>query len=217
MKFSKETINHLKHFSTINPNFIFKKGAQQKTIAGAKNRVVQATLDTIIPLDFPIRDLRGLLKALSNFDNPDIKFTRSQLTVSGKDGKISFAPSKRRGLILPSKEIIFPRADIEFEISSAQYSTLINSLKRYSFYYVYLEGDGKEIKAITSPTFKGEYVYEQALGKTHKKFSFRFLVSNLLCPIDDYTISLSSKGIARFKSKNCDYISFAAIEHPRPE
>jgi hypothetical protein len=216
MKFSRETINHLKHFSTINPNFIFKKGAQQKTIAGAKNRVVLATLDTIFPVDFPIRDLRGLLKALSHFDNPDIKFTRSQLTVSGKDGKISFAPSKRRDLILPSKEINFPRADIEFEISSAQYSTLINSLKKHSFYCVRLEGDGNEIKAITSPTYRGEYVYEQLLGKTNKRFSFRFLVSNLLCPIDDYTISLSSKGIARFKSKNCDYISFAAIEHPRP-
>lgn len=217
MKLSKNTLSYLTHFSTISPNFIFKKGALQKTIAGAKNRIVEATLDTSFPMDFPIRDLKGFLKALSNFDDPEIKFAKSQLTVSGKDGKIHFTPSKRKDLILPSKEVTFPRADIEFDISSTQYSTLIKSLMKHSFCYVYLEGDSKAIKALTAPSFRGEYVYEQTLGKTNKNFSFRFLISNLICPIDDYRISLSSKGIARFKSKNCDYVSYVAIEQPRPE
>ncbi len=179
--------------------------------------MVEATLDTSFPLDFPIRDLKGFLKALSNFDDPEIKFTKSQLTVSGKDGKIHFTPSKRKDLILPSKGVTFPKSEIEFDISSTQYSTLIKSLMKHSFYDLYLEGDGKAIKVLTTPSFRGEYVYEQTLGKTNKNFSFRFLISNLICPIDDYKISLSSKGIARFKSKNSDYVSYAAIEQPRPE
>ncbi len=216
MKLSKNTLSYLTHFSTISPNFIFKKGAQQRTIAGAKNRMVEATLDTSFPLDFPIRDLKGFLKALSNFDDPEIKFTKSQLTVSGKDGKIHFTPSKRKDLILPSKGVTFPKSEIEFDISSTQYSTLIKSLMKHSFYDLYLEGDGKAIKVLTTPSFRGVYVYEQTLGKTNKNFSFRFLISNLICPIDDYKISLSSKGIARFKSKNSDYVSYAAIEQPRP-
>lgn len=217
MKLSKNTLSYLTHFSTISPNFIFKKGVQQKTIAGTKNRMVEATLDTNFPMDFPIRDLKGFLKAISNFDDPEVKFAKSQLTVSGRDGKIHFTPSKRKDLILPSKGITFPRADIEFDISSTQYSTLIKSLMKHSFYDVFLEGDGNTIKVLTTPSFRGDYVYEQTIGKTNKSFSFRFLISNLICPIDDYRISLSSKGIARFKSKNCDYVSYVAIEQPRPE
>jgi hypothetical protein len=217
MKLSKNTLGYLKHFSTISPNFIFKKGTQQNTIAGGMNRSVLATLDTNFPLDFPIRDLGGFLKAVSSFDDPDIKFTKSKLTVSGKDGKIYFKPSNRKDLILPTKTINFPKADIEFEISSAQYSLLISSLKKHYFYHAYFEGDGKFINAITEPTYRGEYVYEQTLGKTNKKFSFRFIVSNLICPIDDYKVSISSKGIAKFESKNCDYVSYVAIEKPRPK
>lgn len=217
MKLSKDTLSYLKHFSTISPNFLFKKGAQQITIAGSKNRVVQATLDTRFPFNFPIRDLGGFLKAVSNFDDPEITFTKSQLTISGKDGEIHFKPVERKGLILPRKEINFPKADVEFEISSTQYSTLMGSLKKHNFYFLYLEGDGRSIKARTTPAYRGEYVYEQFLGKTNKKFSFKFRVSTLVCPIDDYKISISSKGIARFKSKNCDYISYAAIERPQPK
>lgn len=217
MKLSKNTLDYLKHFSTISPNFIFKKGAQQNTIAGSKNRAAQATLDTSFPLDFPIRDLGGFLKAVSNFEDPDITFTKSQLTVSGADGKMFFKPSKGKDLIFPSKGINFPKADVEFEISSAQYSTLVRSLRKHRFYHIHFEGDGKSIRAITDQTYRGEYAYEQTLGKTKKKFSFRFLVSNLICPIDDYKVSISTKGIARFKSKNCDYISYLAIELPRPE
>ena len=217
MKLSKDTLNYLKHFSTINPNFLFKKGAQQNTIAASKNRAVQATLDAGFPMNFPIRDLGGFLKAVSNFDDPEIKFTKSQLTISGKGGEIHFKPVARNELILQKKEINFPKEDFEFEISNIQFSSLMKTLRKNYFHYVYFEGDGKEVTARTDPTYRGEYVYQQVIGKTNKKFSFKFLTSNLICPIDDYTVSISSKGIARFKSKNCGYISYAAIELPQPD
>ena len=79
---------------------------------------------------------------------------------------------------------------MEFDIDTAQYSSLVSSLRKHHFYYVYLKGDGKSILAVSSPTYRGEYVYEQILGKTKKKFSFKFLVSSLICPIDDYKVSI---------------------------
>lgn len=216
MKLSKNTLDYLKHFSTINPNFIFKKGVHQSTIACSKNRVAIATLDTDFPLDFPIQNLGGFLKAVSSFYNPDIKFTESQLIISGKDGKIFFRPSKKKDLILPTKTINFPKTDVEFEISSTQYSTLIRALRNHHFGYVYFKGDGKFIRAITDQEYRGDYMYEQSLGKSSEKFSYKFLISSLICPTDDYKISISSKGIARFQSKNCDYISYLAIEKEKP-
>jgi hypothetical protein len=216
MKLSKDTLSYLKHFSTINDNFLFKKGTQQNTISTSKNRAVQATLDTGFPMNFPIRDLGGFLKAVSNFDDPEIKFTKSQLTISGKEGEIHFKPVEKKELVLQKKEINFPKADFEFEISSIQFSTLMKTLRKNYFHYVYFEGDGKEVTARTDPTYRGEYVYKQVIGKTTKKFSFKFLMSNLICPIHTYTVSISTKGIARFKAKNNNYISYTAIEMPRP-
>ena len=217
MKLSKNTLDHLKHFSTINPNFLFKKGAEQTTIAGSKSRIVATTLDTSFPLNFPIRDLGIFLKAVSSLNDPDIEFTKSKLTLTGKDRKIYFKKSKVNNLILPSKKITFPATDIEFDIGRDQFSTLINSLKKHHFYDVIFKGDGKAIITKTADTYKEDYVYEQIIGKTDKKFSFRFVASNLICPIDDYKVSISKKGIARFQSQSCDYVSYIAVEKPRPQ
>jgi hypothetical protein len=217
MKLSKNTLDHLKHFSTINPNFLFQKGVEQTTIAGSKSRIVATTLDTSFPLNFPIRDLGIFLKAVSSLNDPDIKFTKSKLTISGDDGKISFKKSDIKNLILPSKKITFPATDIEFDINKTQFSTLINSLKRNHFYDVVFKGDGRTIIAKSETSHREDYVYEQSIGKTDKKFSFRFVASNLICPIDDYKVSISKKMIARFQSKSCDYISYIAVEKPRPQ
>lgn len=217
MKLSKNTLDHLKHFSTINPNFLFKKGAEQSTIAGSKGRIVAATLDTSFPLDFPIRDLGIFLKAVSSLNDPDIEFTKSKLTLRGKDGKIYFKKSDPKNLVLPSKKITFPETDIEFDIGRDHFSTLINSLKKHHFYDVNFKGDGKAIVIKTNGSHREDYVFEQTIGKTDKKFSYRFVVSNLICPIDDYKVSISRKGIARFQSKSSDYISYIAVEKPKPQ
>lgn len=217
MKLSKNTFDHLKHFSTINPNFLFKKGAEQTTIAGTKGRLVSATLDTSFPLNFPIRDLRSFLKAVSSLNDPDVTFTKSKLTLSGKNERIYFKRGDIKSLILPSMEMKFPEADVEFDIDSSQFLTLINSLKRHYFSYMIFKGDGKTVITKTDSSYRDDYVYEQIIGKTDKKFSFRFIASNLVCPIDDYKVSISRKGVARFQSKTCDYISYVALEKSKSQ
>ena len=215
MKLSKNTMNYLKHFSTISPNFVFQKGTQQNTISFGKDRAVSTTLDTSFPLDFPIKDLGGFVKAASSLNDPDVFFSKSKLTLSDKNGKILFKRSKKRELIVLTKKINFQDPEVEFEISNKKYMSLVNSLKRHGFYYITFKGDGKFITAESELSYKGEYIYIQRLGSTQKQFSFRFRATNLICPVDDYLVSISSKGIGRFQSKNSDYISYIAIDKPK--
>lgn len=210
MKLSNKTINYLKHFATISPNFLFRQGNKQSAISPIKDRVAMATFDTSFPANFPLGNLGGFLKVVSSFENPDLKFTKTRITISDESGSIYFKPAKLEDLIVQEKEIKFPNADFEFDITRDQISSIIKSLKNHSFYTIYFNGNGKNISAVTESAYRGDYVYEQLLGKTNKKFSFRFLSRNLFCPIDDYKVSIGTKGIAMFQSKTSDYISYVA-------
>lgn len=213
MKLSKNTFDHLQHFSKINPNFLFKKGAEQTTIACSKNRLVMATLDTSFPTNFPIRDLSEFLKAVTSFSDPDIEFTKNKLIISENNEKIYFRPSNLKSLVLPGTGVKFPKTDYQFDIDRTQFLNLITAIKKHRLNYIFFNSDRKNLTITSDPTYRGSYVYEQFLGKIKDTFSFRFRAESLVCPIDDYEVSICTKGIARFQSKNCDYISYVAIEN----
>jgi hypothetical protein len=86
MKLSNKTINYLKHFATISPNFLFRQGNKQSAISPIKDRVAMATFDTSFPATFPLGNLGGFLKVVSSFKNPDLKFTKTRLTISDESG-----------------------------------------------------------------------------------------------------------------------------------
>ena len=213
MKLSKDTLNTLKHFSKINHQIYLKKGARQAVLAGAQNRYAEKTLDTVFPVNFPVENLSSILKALTTFKDPELTFTKSKLTITGKLGSIIFKPYKHEQISQLTQGINFPDPDVEFEINSEQYQALLKGIK--NSYEIYIKGNGKEITATSDENWRNGYTYKQPLGNTSKIFSHRFKAEYFDIPIDDYKISISKKGIAKIKSNTNDYTSYIAIEIPK--
>ena len=74
VKLSKQTVNFLKNFSTINKSILIKAGNFIDTISVNKNIISFTDIKEYIPVDMAIYDLPLFLGALSLFETPTLFF-----------------------------------------------------------------------------------------------------------------------------------------------
>ena len=80
MKLSKETIEILKNFSTINSNILVEPGNVIKTISPVKNVMSEATVSETFDTQFGIWDLGKFLGTISLFDDAEFFFSGEVVT-----------------------------------------------------------------------------------------------------------------------------------------
>ena len=68
MIFTDQDLQVLTNFSEINQNFIFKKGKTAMTISTMKNILAHYEMETEVPKEFGIYDLRDFLNVYDLFD-----------------------------------------------------------------------------------------------------------------------------------------------------
>lgn len=85
MHISKETIEILKNFSTINQSFLFRKGNILKTISPQKNIFAEAEVAEDFPVECAIYELPKFLSVISLFDNPDFQFNDKYVIISDEN------------------------------------------------------------------------------------------------------------------------------------
>ena len=96
MRLSKETLNILKNFATINSNILIKPGNTLKTISPGKNIYAEAKVTEEFDTDVPIWDLNKFLGVVSMFNNPDLEFNDSHVDISNGKSAVRYyysAPS----------------------------------------------------------------------------------------------------------------------------
>lgn len=81
------------------------------------------------------------------------------------------------------------------------------------FNYLILESDGFQALArIQEKSDKFDNTFQVNLAMTDQAFKVAFTIKGLELVEDDYLISISDKGICRFKSKNSKLTYFLATE-----
>ena len=83
MQISKETLEVLSNFASINPNILISPGQQLKTIAEAKNIMASAEITEDFPQEFGIYDLNEFLSVLGLVDDPNLDFSEDSVKVLG--------------------------------------------------------------------------------------------------------------------------------------
>ena len=83
---SKQTLDLLKNFASINSNILIKPGDTFKTISPVKNIMAVATVPEIFDTEFGIWDLNKFLGTVSLFDTPSFEFGERSVTISGSGG-----------------------------------------------------------------------------------------------------------------------------------
>ena len=114
---SKNTLDVLKNFSTINGSIMIREGNVLKTISVGENMIAQYTSPEVFPKTCGIYDLAQFLLGLSLFEDPGLNFDNDEyVTIRGgrRSAKYYFSDPEITLKSAPDRDVKFPGADMEF-------------------------------------------------------------------------------------------------------
>lgn len=191
MKLSKQTLNILKNFATINQTFYIKKGNK---IAVMFDDCIFAKAE--VPEEFPlpvlIYDMNKLLGTLSLFTAPDITFEDKQLIIV--EGPHTVVYQYGDPFIVretPEVKAVPDKVSLECVLSDqvltmAQKAASLFGIKTFSIIGL----DGKAVLTIGN---KKTDNYKHELGECTDEFDYRFTLDNLKIMPNAYNMILGSK------------------------
>lgn len=214
MKFSNETISVLKNFSTINPGLVFKPGSVIRTMHPQKTVMASATVSENIEKVARIYDLSRFLATLSLFDDPDVEFTADKFIISSGKSKVSYTYAAEAMVVsAPDKDIKFPDPEAVVIVKWKDIDSVIKAAGVLKLSEVAFISDGSSISlsAVDSKNPTAD-AYEVVVAEGVNTTSFKMIikVENLKLMQNDYEVSLSTKGLAHFKSSKAEY--YIALE-----
>lgn len=211
MKLSKETIGLIKNFAGINSNLLLKSGNKLATISAQKNVMADATVSETFP-DFGIYDLNEFLGAMSIFEDPELDFSDKYVTIKQGKMSIKYFAAEASVLTAPQKAITFPTAEIEFNLTASMLDMIRKTSGVLRASDLTIIGDGSTITAVVGDKKNATgNTFSEPVGATDKKFTVHLKVENLKMLPGDYTVSVSSKKISRFKGAG-DLVYYVAVE-----
>ena len=215
MKLSDKTLSVLKNFSTINQSILFKQGSKLRTISVMKNILAEATITEELPKDFGIYDLNQFLNGLSLHQSPELDFVNEGHVVI-KEGRMRskyFFADPNVIITPPDKAIDLPSEDVSFELSTDQLDKLLKAAAIYQLPDLAVVGANGVVKILVRDKKNDtSNDFSVTVGETDKVFSFNFKVENIKILPGTYDVSVSSKLLSRFTSKNQDLTYYIALE-----
>ena len=214
MNISNETLDILRNFSSINSGITVKAGNELVTVSAMKNIFAKAVVDESFEKDHSIYDLSEYLGAVSLFDRPNFDFNAEKVTVSEGDNRVTYYYADPQMVISPTKEITMPEPEVSFDLDKDVLDSLLKASSVLSLPDMVLSSDGQSVvltvkdkKNSTSNVFSKTVA--QGNGSTFEMF---LRMENMKMIPGDYTVFVSSKGIAHFTNRNVAVEYFIALE-----
>lgn len=207
MQFSDDTLSILKNFSGINPSIMFKPGNVLRTISPQKTVMAAATIEEDIGSPAAVYDLSRFLSTLSLFDSPEIQFGEDKFTVASNRSRVSYTYASESMIITPpDKDIQVPDPEATITVEWSDIQSVIRAAGVLQLGEISFRCDGNTISmaAVDSKNPTADN-YSVDVGESNSPFDMIINVENLRLLPDNYTISLSSKGMAQFKSDKVQY------------
>ena len=214
MNISNETLDILRNFSSINSGITVKAGNELVTVSAMKNIFAKAVVDESFEKDHSIYDLSEYLGAVSLFDRPNFDFNAEKVTVSEGDNSVTYYYADPQMVISPTKEITMPEPEVSLDLDKDVLDSLLKASSVLSLPDMVLSSDGQSVvltvkdkKNSTSNVFSKTVA--QGNGSTFEMF---LRMENMKMIPGDYTVFVSSKGIAHFTNRNVAVEYFIALE-----
>ena len=217
MKLSEHTTSVLKNFATINQNLVIKEGSELLTMSAMKNIVAKATVEENFPKELAIYDLNEFLAALSLFKSPILDFDDQFVTINEETDpkkKLKYFYSDPSVVQSPSKTITMPSEEITFELNSNSLSEMKRAASVIGAPDMVLEklNGSSSLVAKDKKNDTANNYSSDIITKGDGEFKFFFKVENLKLMDGSYDVSISSKNISNFKSKNSQVEYWIALE-----
>ena len=216
MKVSERTTNLLKNYANINQSIEFREGNVLKTVSPLNTILASVEIEEEFPRTFPIYELSRFLGTLDLFNNPELDFTDNGVSITDDKHKATYRYCGSSSMFQtpPEKDITFPDAEVNFELSQDQFRKTINAANTLGLPEVIVEGNGSDIQLVVSDTGNtSSDIFSTPVGTTDKTFRMIFKTENLNKIMEGtYNVSLSSKRISHFKREGDSLQYWIALE-----
>lgn len=215
MKFSTETLNVLKNFSTINSSLVVKAGSVIRTVSPVKNILAEYTCTESFERNFALYDLNEFLGGLTLFKDPEFIFDNdSFVTIKNGRSKVKYFFSDPSLITSPSdKQILMDGENVEFELSEEVLSSLLKAASVYQLKDLSLiNEDGKINLVVRNKDNDTSNSFSAKVGETDKEFVFNFKIENIKIIPDVYKVLVSPRNISQFISSKYNLQYWIALE-----
>ena len=217
MQISKETLEVLHNFASINPNIMISPGQQLKTIAEAKNIMAQSEIVDDFPAEFGIYDLNEFLSVINLIDQGSLSFEEGYVTISNGNASIKYFYSDPDILTTPTKEINMPDPEFSVNITDDQMGQIRKAAAVLGHAELVITNKDKgqiyaEVQDVNDPTSNNFYLLIDSDNACTNEFNFVFSIPNLKLLPGDYYVNISSKLISHWTNSDFPVNYYIALE-----
>lgn len=220
MKLTKETLNILKNFSTLNNGIVLRKGDVISTKTITNVVYGEAKLNQTIDEEIGIYDLNSFLNVVNLVgEDADICLDerRGNLVVSNQRVKINYPAASAGSIISPKGRVGSFEADVEYSVSMDDLKSLMKmsrqlNVNRLEFMpldgRLFIRGWEEDDKQHPNEMFRldmGEYT-----GSAD--FHFFISIDNMKLIDGDYIIQFNRKKIATLTTDNVLYMIACGLD-----
>jgi len=216
VEISKQTIELLKNFASINSNILVKPGNTIKTISNYKNVLAQATIEETFEMGFGIWDLNKLLGTISLFDSPKFEFHEKHMVIEGENGAtVVYYYSEPKLLTTINKELKMPASVVNCEIKEEDFKEIQRAAGVLQLPDLKISSNGDKINLTVydrKDPSSNSYTFEVGDNENDADFNFYFKVENMKMLSGDYNVKICENSVAKFNNKAIDLSYWVAME-----
>ena len=213
MKLSKDTLEVLKNFATINTNILVREGTSVSTISTGKNIFAKAEVTEPFPKEFAVYDLNSLLSLLTVMEDTDVDFGDESLTVSKGNAKFEYYYADPNIIVSAPDKSIEVDNFFQFDLSKDDIDMILKAAAITAAPMLSVVGDGSEVVVtVGDPATPKSNSFKQVIGQTDKTFDARLAVENFKVVPSGYTVTLSEKKFMFLESSKGDLKYWLALE-----
>ena len=207
MKLSNRTLQLIKNFSLINESMVFKPGNVISTISSNMDSMARATITESFKQPFAIHKLGKFLGVVSLFRDPDLDFQEKFMRIKQEKEYVDYVYADPSLIISPGdKQIKMGETEIKFDLPFSVMNNVMKALHVLELPSIAVIGDRDTIKlGAVDKTNPSNNKYEIEVGTTEHDFCIVFKGEHLKLLPEDFTASISSKGIGHFKGTDVEY------------
>jgi len=220
MKISKETLDILKNYSTINSNIIIPEGNEIATLSPMKNIMSLATVTETFENEIAIWDLNKFLGTISLYENPIFEFNEDHVIISEENGKTrtKYRYAESQLIQRVTQRVKMDDVVVSFELRNKDLSQVLRAASVLQLPDLAVRtsegGDSIELVALDSKDSTCN-TYSVDLGELPNDghdFEFFFKTENMKMLPGDYNIEISKKMVSQMKNQNADLTYWIALE-----
>jgi len=217
VKLSKETLDILANYASINPSIVVSAGNQLRTISNAEHILSKYTCTEEFPKDFAIYDLSNFLNVITLFQDPTLDFTNDNYVTirsGSRYSKYYFSNPEITLKAAPNRDVKIPGFDVQFDVAENDIKALKKAANIFNLEDMAIASvEGKVVATVCDLEDETSNTYEQSFqGDATGDFSVNMKVENLVLLPGDYEVSIATAGISQWKNKIMDLVYYIALE-----